>query len=365
MTLDVTDAASNARARDGVVARGPMSVPPTASLAGGFVAGLGSLAVGIACLSMWLGWWALALDPGVVPIALLALDVVGLLAGVGVALALIRSRHPLRSATEFDRTFRYLDAVAAGQGVHRARAVRRQLGVAVRSAVRRRPTRSRDVARGAVMIEAPRRLAQLVLIALALLLGAAPFPVPPVWALGMLTIGLAATSLSHSLLSGGAIVPGDRIRWSFASVGELCSQGGDDDTVAPRRWVGVVGAVVALCLAIALRGMSDRWTRGLPAMPLEDRVALMTFAIVLVVGALTTLGTMTEPQIRDAHLVARRLEERTARQSVLAGAVCVGVIGFLAGVLPGHVDAADRDVPRIEQITDRDAIGVDGHRAVR
>ena len=375
MTLDLTDAARTARATTDPGAPVAPDRTTAAHVSGRLAAGLGSLAAAVACLSMWLGWWALALDPGPLPIALLVLEVIGLLAGVGVALALVRSRRPLdpdsdagaESATgpDADRTFRYLDAVIAGHGVHQAHAVRRQLEVAVRTATRMRPTRSRDVARGGVIVEGPRRLVQLVLVTLALLVGAAPFPVPPVWALGMLTIGLAAMSLSHSLLSGGTIVPGDRIRWSYASMGEMCSRRSDDGTVAPRRWVGVVGAAVALCLAIALRGISDRWTHGLPAMPLGERVALMSVAIVLVVGALATLCTIPEPTIRDEHLLARRLEERTARQSVLAGAVCVGVIGFLAGVLPGHVDATDRDVTGIEQITDRDATGVDGLHALR
>lgn len=365
MTLDVTDAASTASFRDRLVAPPIESAPAVTSPPARLVAGIGSLLIAISCLAMWLGWWALALHPGPMPIALLALEIIGLLAGVGVAIALVRSRRPLERSVDADRTFRYLDAVAAGHGVHQARAVRRQLEVAMRAVTSMRPTRSRDVARCGVMIEGPRRLVQLVLVALALLTGVTPFPVPPVWALAMLTIGLAAMSLSHSLLSGGAIVPGDRVRWSYASMGEVCSHRGDDESMAPRRWVGVVGAAVALCLAIALRGISDRWTHGLPAMSIEDRAVLMTLAIVLVVGALTTLGTMSEPQIRDAHLVARRLEERTARQTVLAGAVCVGVIGFLAGVLPGHVDAADRDVPGVEQITDRDAMGADGLHALR
>ncbi len=360
MTLDATHAKTTVRAT-------PEAVAPAMRPAVHRMAGLASMAVAVACCSLWIGWWALTVGPGPLPIALVALEAAGLLAGVGVGIALLRARRPFEVALDGDRSFRYLDVIAAGHGVHQARAVRRQLQVAFRSVTRVRPTRSRDVARCGVMFEGPRRLAQLVMVAASLLLGTAPFPVPPVWALAMLTVGLAAMSLSHHLLSDGAIMPGDRIRWSFASMGEVFGDSGthDRDLVAPRRWIGVVGAAVALCLTIALRGVSDRWTHGLPEMATGERVALMTLAISLVVGALVTIGTMAEPQLRDAHLVARRHEERTARQSVLAGAVCVGVIGFLAGVLPGHVDAAERDVPGVEQILDRDPVGVIGRHAVR
>lgn len=360
MTLDATDVKTTARAT-------PDAVAPGLRPAVHRTAGIASMIVAIACCSLWLGWWALTVGPGPLPIALVALEVSGLLAGVGVGIALLRARRPFEDAPDGDRSFRYLDVIAAGHGMHQARAIRRQLQVAVRSATRVRPTRSRDIARLGVMFEGPRRIAQLAIVTVSLLVGAAPFPVPPVWALAMLTIGLAAMSLSHHLLSDGAIMPGDRVRWSFASMGEVFGETGanDRDIVAPRRWVGVVGAAVALCLTIALRGVSDRWTHGLPEMATGERVALMTLAISLVVGALVTIGTMAEPQIRDAHLVARRLEERTARQSVLAGAVCVGVIGFLAGVLPGHVDAAERDVPGVEQILDRDAVGMVERHAIR
>ena len=49
----------------------------------------------------------------------------------------------------------------------------------------------------------------------------------------------------------------------------------------------------------------------------------------------------------------RGVEERTARQSVLGATVCVGLIGLLAGILPGSVDPADDDPGGVEHVVQR------------
>ena len=84
------------------------------------------------------------------------------------------------------------------------------------------------------------------------------------------------------------------------------------------------------------------------------RVVAMVYAMTLVVGSLYTLVTTAAPQLDNAHLVSRRLEERTARQSALGGALCVGLIGLLAGILPGCVDPGDDHAGRIEHVTERE-----------
>jgi hypothetical protein len=163
----------------------------------------------------------------------------------------------------------------------------------------------------------------------------------------------------HVILGGGRIRVGDRVRYSYAAIGELMSPA-DHDGLAPRRWVGTVAAVVVVNLAMALRGMSDRWTHGLSPMERESRVLTMVLGASVVLGALYTLCTTPAPDIADAHLMSRRLEERTARQSALGGAVIVGMIGLVAGVLPVRVDAADHDPVRVEQISERDAVDLEG-----
>ena len=101
-------------------------------------------------------------------------------------------------------------------------------------------------------------------------------------------------------------------------------------------------------VAVALRGMSDRWTHGLPPMTDDERIVSMGWATLIVLGGLYALRTIPTPQLGNSHLVARRLEERTARQSALGAAVCLGLVGLLAGVLPGSVDAGADDPLRVE-----------------
>jgi hypothetical protein len=251
--------------------------------------------------------------------------------------------------------YRFAHAVADIVGRTRSADLHREVRTAVRAAPRWRPRDTADAALAAVLLDGPRRLALVGLLTLSLLLGQAPMPVPPVWALVAGTGVVVGLATAHVVLGGGRIRYGDRTRWASAAIGEVFS-GVDVGHAAPRRWLGAVATVVVLNVAVALRGMSDRWTHGLRPMATDDRVVLMLYAIAVVAGALYTLRTMPAPQQVEAHLVSRRLEERTARQSAMGAAVCVGVVGLLAGVLPGGVDAADRDPVRIEQITDHDTV---------
>jgi hypothetical protein len=206
---------------------------------------------------------------------------------------------------------------------------------------------------GCVLVDGPRRLALIAVAVLGLLIGVSPMPVPTAPALVALGIGVGGMSLAMGILSQGRIAVGDRLRWTYGSIGELLIRD-DVDGVAPRRWVGTVGTIVVVNLAVALRGMSDRWTHGLPTMANDMRVVAMVYAMTLVVGALYTLVTTAAPQLDNAHIVSRRLEERTARQSALGGAMCVGLIGLIAGILPGCVDPGDDHATRIEHVTERE-----------
>jgi hypothetical protein len=205
-----------------------------------------------------------------------------------------------------------------------------------------------------VLLEGPRRVLLVVIATLGLLVGTSPVPVPTVPALVVLAIGVAGLSSATIVLCSGRIGVGDRLRWSYSSLGEILVRH-EVDGVAPRRWVGAVGTIVVLNLAVALRGMSDRWTHGLPPMADDERLMAMVFAMALALGSFYTLVTTAAPKLDNDHLVARRLEERTARQSALGGAMCVGLIGLLAGVLPGSVDPADDDSARIEQVPEHES----------
>jgi hypothetical protein len=303
----------------------------------------------------WLGWIAwrittLALNP--IPVLMVAIELGGAAIGVTVAFALANVDKP-RTTYDDDRRdpWRYAFAVADRLGRTRAADLHREVRSAAGSARRRGKKTGADVAIACVLIDGPRRLAMIVVAVLGLLLGVSPMPVPTVAALISLATGLACLSAATVVLSHGRIAPGDRLRWTYGSIGELLIRD-DVEGVAPRRWMGTVGTLVVVNLAVALRGMSDRWTHGLPTMENDMRIVAMVYAMTLVAGSLYTLVTTAAPQLENAHLVSRRLEERTARQSALGGALCVGLIGLLAGVLPGCVDPGDDDARRIEHVTE-------------
>jgi hypothetical protein len=174
-------------------------------------------------------------------------------------------------------------------------------------------------------------------------------PLPSPAAAAGLAIGLLGTSYAHVLLSGRAIAIGDRTRWSFAAQGELLAAPSTSD-LARRRWTASVAAAVVLSLAIALRGISDRWTHGLEPMAAQSRVVALLLGLALTLGGLYTLAT-TDPPESETDAIDRRHDERTAGQPALACAVLVGVIGLVAGLLTGSVDTADDDPARIEQVS--------------
>jgi hypothetical protein len=215
---------------------------------------------------------------------------------------------------------------------------------------RRRPQRSAEAAIAAVLLDGPRRLVLVVSVTVALLLGISPMPVPPSWVLAPFAIALVAASASHVVLGDGRIRFGDRIRWSYSSIGEVLGRT-DLDGVAPRRWVGTMASIVIVNLAIALRGTSDRWTHGLDPMTPDERLVTMTLGIGLVAGAVFTMRTVKAP-VLDSERWSRRLEERTARQSALGATVVLGLIGLIAGILPGGIDPADHDTVRVVQLVD-------------
>ena len=321
---------------------------------------------GILCLTVagsasvaWLGWRAAHLGLHPIELLVFAAELVSVVSGLTIGLGLAGASQPREVLINDPReSFRFAFAVADLVGRTRMSDLRVDLVASYRTLLmdaRRLP----DLSMAAVLTDGPRRLLVVGCLTLAMVLGVAPIPVPPLWAICCGIASMVLMSGAHVLLGGGRIRFGDRIRWSSAALGEVCS-GVDLDGVAPRRWVGTVAAVVVLNLAIALRGMSDRWTHGLAPMEADDRHITLLIAIFVVFGGLYTLRTTTAPQLANSHLVSRRTEERTAREAALGGAVAIGMIGLLAGILPGNVDAADHDPPGVEQISDRDPAPVDG-----
>lgn len=325
--------------------------------------GVGLLAVASAGWIGWFAWWLTHLEPGPVQIVTMALALGGCLSGVTVAIGLARAEGPRDVLVPSGRgramsdPSRFAWAVADVVGRTRAHDLHHDIRSVVRAARRSLRRSSADYAMAAVLVDGALRLLTVVVVAAALLLGVAPLPSPSGAALGAFAIGVAGVSAAHRVLSGGRIRTGDRVRWTFSSLGEVIGRE-DLAGVAPRRWVGTVATIVGLNVAVALRGMSDRWTHGLRPMGDDQRMVAMLAALGLVLGALYTLATIDAPTLDNAHLAPRRLEERTARQSVLGAAVCIGLVGLLAGILPGSVDPADDDPVRIEDV--REGHAVDG-----
>ena len=305
----------------------------------------------------WLIWRVLHLGSHPIELAVFVTELASVTIGLVVGLAMVRATGPQTVDEDGRReSFRFVFVVADIVGRPRTRELRPDLAASYRVLRRSRPTLP-DFAMAAVLLDGPRYLVVVLSLTVALLLGVAPMPVPPMWAIAAGVGALVSMSLSHVLASDRRIGFGDRIRWSSSAFGELLP-GVDRDDVAPRRWVGTVAAVVVLNLAIALRGMSDRWTHGLSPMPTDERHVAMLMAIVVVVGGLYTLRTTAVPVLANSHLVPRRAEERTARKSAIGGAVAIGMVGLTAGILPGNFDTvADHTVP-VEQISEPDVANV-------
>ena len=195
-----------------------------------------------------------------------------------------------------------------------------------------RPT-VRDAAWSVVALDGVRRAACLAVLTAVLFSGRVPFDMPtPGW-VAVLALGVVMVSVGHWLLSGGRLVPGARLVWSMASVGAGLGDGVSRTTL-PIRWVATMASIVVLNLAISLRGLSDRWTHGLGAMPQDARVVAMSIAFGFVGTGLLALRTLPQPDL-DFYGATRRLEETSARRLALGATVGIAIVGFAAGAAPG------------------------------
>ena len=159
-----------------------------------------------------------------------------------------------------------------------------------------------------------RRVVFLVLLGSALLAGAVPFQASATVLVLSWLPAFAFTALGLALLSGWTLRPGDRTRWSLHSIGAACRslRSAHDRPVrrapiialpSPQYGAGLVIAVVALSVILVLRGVSDRVTHTLGAMPQSSLMALL-------IVTLWTLGLSLDL----LQVLARRAQlRRTAR----------------------------------------------------
>jgi hypothetical protein len=280
-------------------------------------------------------------------LVLFAVEVLGVFTGVVVAGAIARRPLPDTASSDPDDARRrahhdpdrYPAAIAGLLGIGDEPDLRSSVRGAWRPAFSAH-TRLTDRVLALVHLEGARRLVAITGLALSLLLGVAPLEPPAPWMLGAGVAGLVFTSVGSTLLSGGLIRPGDRLRWSFASIGLTVGPTEHADAM-PVRWAGVMGSIVVLNLAVALRGLSDRWTHGLAPMATADRVTAMSAALLLIAGCLATLRHLRPPEPGSCQM-SRQLEERSARRTALGATAIAGLLGLFAGILPGSVDAADQ-----------------------
>jgi hypothetical protein len=135
-----------------------------------------------------------------------------------------------------------------------------------------------------------RRVGFIAVIVGSLLTGTVPLRpnlavLAAVWAPGWIL-----TSLGLGLMSGWTMRPGDRARWSLRNLGASC-QGmrhpiAFDQRRAPimtphalQHGGALVASVVVLSSVMMLRGLSERWTHALGAMPYPSLVGLMLVAL--------------------------------------------------------------------------------------
>ncbi|HEY3485829.1 MAG TPA: hypothetical protein VGK49_10615 [Ilumatobacteraceae bacterium] len=306
----------------------------------------------------WMVWRLSALTWHPVSLAFFAVELIGLAAalcvGIGLHDATMSHDGGRDEASVVRDPHRFADVVAELVGGPRPADVHRDVRRVIRSAPHRRPRDRAETAVAAVLTEGPRRLAMVVLVATGLLVGTAPFPPPPRWALAAVVLAYGSFAIAHVVLGQRQLRFGDRQRWSYGSIGEILARS-ELAGHASRSWTGALGVTVGLSVAVALRGMSDRWTHGLPAMSYEHRLASFVVAIVFVLGALLTVATSPRPVPNPAHVMSRRLEETTARQSLLAAAILVGVVGLVAGILPDDSDHGSTSARRqVESTVDGD-----------
>ena len=308
--------------------------------------------VGLAAWSTWLAWRVSSAPADAVSVLVLVLEVAALLVSLVLSAALwsfgslpAQSRPGSRSAPLVDVVGEML-GVADLATVHAWGADDTgEVARARRGLELLHPRASRAIvgpsvavtAWALVAVEGIRRMMFVALLVVVLLTGRFPFELPGWTMLAAPVVAVVSFSVSHWMLSGGALRPGVRLRWSMASVGAGLGDGTSRSGL-PIRWTATLATMIVLNLAVALRGLSDRWTHGLGAMPHHERVVAMLVSWWLVLVGFAALRILAKPSL-GFYGATRRLEETSTRRLALGTTLAVALVGFAAGVLPGGLPA--------------------------
>lgn len=185
-----------------------------------------------------------------------------------------------------------------------------------------------------------RRIAFIGVLCAAILAGEVPFQG------GVATLAIlwlpyfVYVPLSLALLSGWTLRPGDRTRWSMHNIGATLSSGVDPDRTRDRAPIvalpssqygaSLVAAVIVLSVVLVLRGISDRLTHSMGALPQSALLAMVTIALWLLALALDSLRVLG----RRSH--RRRATRVGAALSASLGERAVSLLdltAFGAGVM--------------------------------
>jgi hypothetical protein len=319
--------------------------------AGGFASVLGVVA-----WSFWLAWRLVSSPVGVVSVVVLVLEVSALSVSIVLSAALWSApRRPPASAPDGglpDLVAHLLgldgfDAVQAhgaddtGEVARARRGLRLLVPRSSSAAEMAGPMAGRrrlaTTAWALVAVEGMRRLLFVAVLVAVLLTGRLPFEMTGGSVLAALGGAQVSFAVGHWLLSGGVLRPGVRLRWSMSSIGAGLGDGASR-TGLPIRWTATLATMVVLNLAVALRGVSDRWTHGLGPMPHDERVAAMVLSWWLVIVGFAALRVLDKPSL-GFYGATRRLEEPSTRRLALGTTLAVALVGFVAGVLPGGLPA--------------------------
>ena len=311
--------------------------------------------VGLAAWSTWLAWRVAAMPADAIGMLVLVLEVAALLVSLVLSVALWsfgslpgQSRVRSRSAPLADVVAEMLGvadlATAQTCGADDTGEVARaRRGLQLLDPRASRASRAivgppvAVTAWSLVAVEGIRRMMFVALLVVVLLTGRFPFELPSWTMLAAPAVAVASFSVSHWMLSGGALRPGVRLRWSMASVGAGLGDGTSRSGL-PIRWTATLATMIVLNLAVALRGLSDRWTHGLGPMPHDERVVTMLVSWWLVLVGFAALRILAKPSL-GFYGATRRLEETSTRRLALGTTLAVALVGFAAGVLPGGLPA--------------------------
>ena len=303
-----------------------------------------SCVAGVGAWSLWFAWRATSSPFGVVSVAVGLLELTAFAVSIVLGLALWSRQQPNPPRSpgvllpDVFAELLGLDELRS-PSVHGAddsgEVARARRGLRLLDVRRRQPVSI--TAWALVAVEGIRRMAFVAVLVAVLLTGRGPFEMPPTSALLPLIGAQLLFAVGHWMLSGGAVRPGVRLRWSMASIGAGLGDGSSRSGL-PIRWTATMGTMIVLNLAVALRGVSDRWTHGLGPMLHDERVAAMVVAWWLVLVGFAALRTLTQPTL-GFYGATHRLEENSTRRLALGTTLAVSMVGFVAGVLPGGLPA--------------------------